>query len=76
MKISNLLFLDCKRDNAAITLISGNDEIKNFLISFGSIENDKTIELLGSSYSIEEFKIELISEEFLNIDLYLKRLLD
>jgi hypothetical protein len=75
MKISNIIFLDINSDFTTLDLISGNDDIKKFLNSFGSMEKDKIIDLLGFTYIIENIRIELMDEEFLNIDLYLEKII-
>jgi hypothetical protein len=75
MKISNITFLEEKNnDYVVLNLISGSEEIKKFLMTSGSIEIDKTIDFQNLSYYINEFKLELVEEEFLNLDLYLEKL--
>lgn len=75
MNLSNITFLEENNSEyTVLDLISGNDSIKIFLVSFGSIENDKIIDILNSAYIIEEFRVELVDGEFLNLDLYLKKI--
>lgn len=75
MKLSNITFLEEKNnDYLVLNLISGSEEIKTFLISSGSIENDKIIDFQNFSYNIEEFRLVMVDEEILNLDLYLKKI--
>ena len=75
MRISNITFLEEKNnDYVVLNSISGREEIKKFLMTSGSIENDKIIDFLNFSYNIDEFRLEIVDEEFLNLDLYLKNL--
>ncbi|MCK8143398.1 hypothetical protein MW871_16165 [Flavobacterium sp. I-SCBP12n] len=75
MKLSNITFIEeINSDYKVLDLISGSDDIKKFLISFGSIEDDKIINIHNFSYTIEEFKIELMDGEFLNLELYVKKI--
>ncbi|WP_281298848.1 hypothetical protein [Flavobacterium limnophilum] len=75
MKLSNITFLEEKNnDYVVMNLISGSEEIKAFLMTFGSIENDKIIDFQNFSYNIEEFRLVLVDNEFLNLDFYLKKI--
>ncbi|SDH06559.1 hypothetical protein SAMN04488062_10420 [Flavobacterium omnivorum] len=75
MRISNITFLEEKNnDYVVLNSISGLEEIKKILITSGSIENDKIINFLNFSYNIDEFRLEMVDEKFLNLDLYLKKL--
>lgn len=75
MKLSNITFLEEKNnDYFVMNLISGSEEIKTFLITSGSIENDKIIDFQNFSYNIEEFRLVMVDEEFLNLDLYLRKI--
>ena len=71
MKLSNITFLEEKdNDYLVMNLIRGSEEIKTFLMTSGSIENDKIIDFQNFSYNIEEFRLVMVDEEFLNLDLY------
>ncbi|MNR35203.1 hypothetical protein D3C85_1530320 [compost metagenome] len=75
MKLSNITFLEEKNnDYVVLNLISGTEDIKSFFVTSGSIENDKLIDFQNCSYNIDEFKFELVNEEFLNLDLYLSKI--
>jgi hypothetical protein len=75
MKLSNITFLEEKdNDYLVMNLISESEEIKTFLMTSGSIENDKIIDFQNFSYNIEEFRLVMVDEEFLNLDLYLKKI--
>jgi len=75
MKISNITFLEEKNnDYVVLNLLSGSEEIKKFLITSRSIEKDKIIDVLNFSYNIDEFRLEMVDKEFLNLDLYLKKI--
>ena len=75
MKLSNITFLEEKDNNyVVLNLISGTEDIKSFFATSGSIEIDKIIDFQNLSYNIDEFKFELMDEEFLNLDLYLSKI--
>lgn len=75
MKLSNITFLEEKNnDFFVMNLISGTEDIKSFLTASGPIEIDKIIDFQNFSYNIDEFRLELVGEEFLNLDLYLSKI--
>jgi hypothetical protein len=75
MKISNITFLEEKNSEFFVLyLISGTQDIKSFFMTSGSIEIDSIIDLINFSYKIDEFRLELVDEEFLNLNLYLRKI--
>lgn len=75
MQISNITFLEEKDEEYnVLNLINGNEEITNFLLTLGAIEIDKIIDFKDSVYNVNGVKLEIIDKEFLNLDLYLKKL--
>ena len=75
MKLSNITFLEEKNNEFIVmNLISGIEDVKSFFLTSGAIEIDKIIDFQNFSYNIDEFRLELVDEEFLNLDLYLRKL--
>ena len=74
MNLSNITFIEeNNNDYTVFNLISGIEEVKSFFKTCGTIEIDKIINFQNSTYNIDDFRVELVEEDFLNLDLYLSK---